>query len=84
MPGFQQITDCDPAVSLTVPESAIGALISVDTADLRMRADGTAPTATIGVLLNSGETAVYLEGDDLITNAQFFGAGVLNVQYVYS
>lgn len=84
MPDFQQITDCDPAVSLTVPEPATGCLLSVDTADLRFRADGTAPTASIGVLLNSGETAVYLQGKDLMYRAQFFGAGVLNVQYLYS
>lgn len=84
MPDFQQITDCDPAVNLTVPNGATGALISADTADVRFRADGTAPTASIGCLINEGGDAVYLAGADLLANAKFFSAtGVLNVQYLY-
>lgn len=85
MPAFEQITDCDPAVALTVPEGATGALISADTATVRYRADGTAPTAAIGALLVHAQSAVHFEGPDLLKNLQFFsGTGILNVQYLYS
>lgn len=81
---FQQLTDCDPAVGLTVPDNVVGAYVSVDTADVRFRADGTAPTAAIGCLIVAGSGPVYLPGATFLEAVKFFGAGVVNVQYVYS
>lgn len=85
MPGFQQITDCDPAVSLTVPSGAKRAIITADTASVRYRADGTAPTGTVGCLLVHAANGIVLEGQEVLQSVKFFSAtGVLNVQYLSS
>ena len=85
MPDFQQITDLDPAVGLTVPAGAKRAIITADTASVRYRADGTDPTATIGCLLVHAANGIILEGQDVLQNVKFFSAtGVLNVQYLSS
>lgn len=43
------------STALTVPATATWALISVEGAPVRWRDDGTAPTATVGNLLNIGD-----------------------------
>lgn len=42
------------AFTLTVPATATHALLSIDGGTVRMREDGTAPTATSGILLPDG------------------------------
>ena len=43
------------AVSLTVPDGTNYAVMSIETAAIRVRHDGTAPTGTNGVLVTNGE-----------------------------
>lgn len=57
--GHQFITSLSSAVALTVPSGATSALIQAETKDIRWRADGTAPTTTVGMLLEAGKD-VYL------------------------
>jgi hypothetical protein len=79
--GFEQITDMDPAVGLTVPDGAQFASIQCEAADVRWRDDGTEPTSTVGMVLASGETMLY-QGD--LSAIRFFETSansVLNVTY---
>ena len=52
------------AVSLTLPSGAMRpshALIQVSGADIRWRADGTAPTATSGILVAGGSNIQFMD-----------------------
>ena len=91
--GFQQITGLDTVKTLTVPAGARGAMISAGTQTVRFRADGTAPTATIGnILLATGvnpmifEGSGTAEGQEMLAQLQFIettASAVLNVSYFY-
>lgn len=81
--GYQQIGAAALAAAqlLTVPAGANVALIGVDTAPVRWRDDGTAPTATVGMQIAIGGTLEYWGN---LANIQFIlasGAPVLNVSY---
>lgn len=82
--GYQQISAATlaSATSLTVPAGSRVADIQVDTATVRYRDDGTAPTTTVGVQLFNGLAPFSYSGD--LTKIQFIavsGAPVLNVTY---
>jgi hypothetical protein len=72
--GMQrQRSDCGPLVdrrdanadadrhpqSLTVPQGTVWATICIETANARWRDEGTAPTATVGQPLTSGQCMQY-------------------------
>lgn len=57
--GYQQLTVHSAATSLTVPHLANVAVISVETQAVRMRDDGTDPTASIGFPLATGTPFTY-------------------------
>jgi hypothetical protein len=66
--GYQQISSLSTATSLTVPGAPTaplgagpptGALITCETASVRYRDDGIAPTTTVGILLNAGDVLFY-------------------------
>lgn len=46
------------AVTLTAPAGANTLWISVETQNVRVRFDGSAPTATVGLLLYAGQTYI--------------------------
>ena len=56
--GFEALTVAGTAVGITAATrvNANGAHVQVETADVRMRSDGTAPTATVGTLLRAGRS----------------------------
>jgi hypothetical protein len=72
------------AVSLTVPDGTNYAVMSIETAAIRVRHDGTAPTGTNGVLVSNGE---FLEiyGEDTLDQIQLIRdtatSAVVNVAY---
>jgi hypothetical protein len=81
--GYQQITSLASATSLTVPTSSsvTWALICVETAPVRWRDDGTAPTASIGQPLTAGQCFQYAGP---LTAIQFIaqsGSPVLDISY---
>ena len=87
--GYQQITDLDPAVGLTVRTKNLSglastpsiALITPEAQAVRWRDDGVAPTSTVGMPLAVGVTLQY-DGD--LTQIQFFeqaGGAKLNISY---
>lgn len=82
--GYQQISAASlaSAQSLTVPAGATWALIQVDTASVRWRDDGTAPTAAVGVALAPGIAPWLYQGN--LAAIQFIalsGSPVLNISY---
>ncbi len=52
--GYQQITSLSAATALTVPSGTQLVLVTPETQAVRWRADGTAPTATVGYPLYVG------------------------------
>ena len=83
--GYQQISAATlaTATKLTVPTGAVVAVAQVDTAGVRWRDDGTAPTGAIGMQLSTGGTIAF--GGASMTAVQFIlatgGSPVLNVSY---
>jgi hypothetical protein len=79
--GYQQITDLDPAVGLTVPAGARIAVIQAEAQAVRWRDDGTDPTAAIGMPLAVGVAFTYT-GDlaEILFFEQAAGAK-LNIAY---
>lgn len=87
--GYEQITDLDNAVNLTVPDKDLNglsckpriAIIVAEGQAVRWRDDGVAPTATVGMPLATGVTLQY-DGD--ITEIQFIEqtpGATLNITY---
>jgi hypothetical protein len=79
--SYQQLSPV-AATGLTVPAGAAAAVMSVSTASVRYRDDGSAPDATHGVVLpvtTSGLPFSYM-GD--LSKIQFISAtGVLDILY---
>jgi hypothetical protein len=87
--GYQQITDLSSAVGLTIPAVDIAgnkvmptrAFIVAEGNDIRWRDDGTAPTASVGMILIRNNVLSY-DGD--LRKIQFIQSGTgakLNVSY---
>ena len=81
--GYQQILAATlaAATSLTPPSGTRYAIITPEAQGVRWRDDGTAPTATVGMLLGANGVLIY-NGD--FTKIQFIAAtagAILNVSY---
>lgn len=57
--GYQQLTPLSAATKLTVPATTNLVLLTAETAAVRWRDDGIAPTAMVGMLLAVGDTLSY-------------------------
>ena len=79
--GYQQITDLDTAVGLTVPTGATRALIQATTQSVRWRDDDTDPTDTVGMQLAAGADMWYLGDLSRILFVQEAASAKLNVSY---
>ena len=80
--GYQQITSLSSAISLTVPTGATLALIVIDSPAVRWRDDGTAPTASVGMLLTVGQSPFQYSGN--LSSIQFIassGSPILDISY---
>lgn len=71
--NFESVTVTDTAQSLTASVTTGGvvlrgqrAFISAETAQMRFRYDGTAPTSTVGHILESGQTVEIVGYDDIL------------------
>jgi len=79
--GYQQITTLATATGLTVPTGSTIAQICIETAAVRYRDDGTAPTASIGQPVAAGLCFSYsgpLAAIQFITQG---GSPVLDASY---
>lgn len=80
--GYQQVGTLSSAQSLTVPSGVSTAMVVVSGAPVRWRADGTAPTASLGSPVTTGGTIVV--GGVVMGAIQFIqqsGTAELDVTY---
>lgn len=78
--GFEQLSGLNPATALTVPAGSSYAIMTAGFGPVRWRADGVAPTDTIGTAIEDGaSTTVYQPA--LATVQVFSTAGELSVAY---
>lgn len=69
-----------PAV---IPPGALGALLQAEAQNIRWRDDGTNPTATVGMILLSGQPPVWFSGAQMRA-AKFLQAtsgAILNISF---
>ena len=80
--GFEQLTGAG-VKTLTIPPGSDKALIQVEINDIRVRDDGTAPTANIGVLIKTTDTPMIWEADlTAFKYIQILGAApIVNILY---
>lgn len=79
--GYQQITSLSASTALTVPAGATRAIIIAESQGVRWRDDGTAPTASVGMVLPVLVTLSY-DGDlNRIRFIQQAASATLNVSY---
>ncbi len=79
--GFQQITSLSSSSALTVPGGATLAVIQAEGADVRWRDDGTAPTATVGMLLPAGAELRYTGALAALRLIRASAGATVNVSY---
>jgi hypothetical protein len=89
--GYQQITSLGTAVGLTIPTRAPdgtscrpnAVLLQAEAQTVRFRADGTAPTTTVGMILQTGQQPYYYDGPlQPLQFIQTAASGILNVFYL--
>jgi hypothetical protein len=88
--GYQQIAGLAASTALTVPTKDVGgiqktariALLQAESQAIRWRDDGTAPTASVGMILNVGDAPYPYDGDlTAIRLIQVAATANLNVSY---
>jgi hypothetical protein len=79
--GYQQITSLSAAEKLTPPAGASLAVINPETQAVRWRDDGTAPTATVGMLIAVGDEFTYQGDLSAIQIIEVTASAKLNVSY---
>ena len=73
--GFEEITVSGAAHALTVPDLAMEALCQVQGEQVRVRVDGTAPTATVGIILDDEDLIAVRGVNDLANFKVIFKSG---------
>lgn len=86
--GYQQLTLTASAAHLTLPAPPSGSVIGYvviqcegTSAVARWRDDGTAPTATVGMILNSGQELDYTGDPSSIQFIVGSGSPILDISY---
>ena len=80
--GYQQIALPDSAVALTVPGGATAAVFKLEVEGGRFRDDGTAPSETVGFLLEPTDDAYLYQGNlGAVKFIRDAASAVLNVLY---
>ncbi len=84
--GYSQLTSLSASTALTIPTGKSGQLptycvIIAETQAVRWRDDGTAPTASVGMPLATGQPLTY-DGDlTLIRFIEQTGSAKLNISF---
>lgn len=84
--GYQQLDTATLAASsgLTVPAGTTMVVLQAETAAVRWRADGTAPTASVGMLINVDGELVYPASKEDIEALRFIRSApgaILNASF---
>lgn len=80
--GYQQLTSLAAAAGLTVPAGTETILVQCETQNVRMRDDGTDPTAAVGMLLVTNTVYQFSEGQfSVMKFIEAVASAKLNVLY---
>lgn len=79
--GYQQITSLSSATALTVPAGAAYAIVQAETQAVRWRADGTSPTASVGMTIPAGGELQLEAALSTIKFIEVTTSAKLNVHY---
>lgn len=79
--GIETITSLSAAVGLTVPNEANYVLIDIEDQDVRYRADGSDPTASVGGLLKVGAQYEYVGNLGMLKFIETTPSAKINVSY---
>lgn len=80
--GYQQITSLSSATALTVPSGASIAVLQAETQNVRIRDDGTNPTASVGMIISTTAEPFVYRGDlGRIKAIQVSASAKLNISY---
>lgn len=79
--GYQQITDLNPAVGLTVPAGAQYALLKAEAQAVRWTDDGTTPTDTVGMIIDVGDEFWYTGELTAFLAFEDTAGAILNISY---
>ena len=87
--GYQQITSLSSATHLTLPTPPAGFLVGyvviqcegAGTDSVRWRDDGTAPTSSVGMMLDGGQELDYTGDPTMIQFIVDAGSPKLNISY---
>ena len=80
--GYTQLASLSAATGLTPPAGSRYVLLTAEAQNVRWRADGTAPTATVGQLLKTTDPPLLLDLDG--SALQFIAAtagGIVNAVF---
>ena len=91
--GFEQVTITTSAATLEatltagIPDEARHAVFYPETQNVRWRADGTAPTATVGILMEADTLSVFENQRGVFDNMRLISAhasssSTLNVHFL--
>lgn len=64
-----------------VPQNTVAAVIVVETANIRWRDDGTAPTTTVGMLMLSGSSLYYQGNLTTLQTVAVSGSPVVDISF---
>lgn len=79
--GYVQLTSLSSATALSPPLDATIVEVVVETANIRYRDDGTAPTASVGMLVTAGSSFQYAGDLTAIQFIQVSSGAVLDISY---
>jgi len=80
--GFVQMTSLSSATGLSsIPSGAQYALINAEDQNVRWRDDGTNPTASVGMVLEAGDTMLYDMPLSALKVIEETASAKLNVSY---
>ena len=84
--GYQQLSTADlaTATGLTVPAGATIAFLQAEASPIRYRADEVNPTASVGMLIDSGGEVLYVASESALVALRFIrtvAGSILNVTY---
>jgi hypothetical protein len=80
--GYQQFTSLAAAQALTVPSGTAEVLVVCETQNVRWRDDGTDPTASVGMLLQPGQSLPYTGSLARFKLIQTTASATCNVTYL--
>jgi hypothetical protein len=81
--GYQQITDLSSAEALpSLPSTGVVlVLVQAESQDIRWRDDGTDPTASVGMVIEAGQTLAYTGNPAVLKLIEAAASAKANISY---